>query len=167
MKERLRVNHQIRIPYVRLIVDGKQMGVVKVEEAKKLSVQMGLDLVEIAPNERPPVCKIMDFGKFKYEQQKKQNKPKTDTWKEIRLSPVIQENDIDTKIGHLRRFLEKGNHVKVLLKYRGRQMAHVDEGKAVMERVLSSVGGLGKIESHPKLEGKNLVAVVSPISSNA
>lgn len=158
----LRINHQIRIPKVRLVVDGKQMGVVPVEEAKRLAQQMQLDLVEVAPMERPPVCKIMDFGKFKYEQQKSQVKTKIVSWKEVQLSPVIADHDIEVKVSQLKRFLEKGNHVKVILKYKGRQMAHLEEGKIIMNRVLDSLENLGKIESYPRLDGKNLVAVVVP-----
>lgn len=158
-----RTNHQIRVPSVRLIMDGKQMGIVKIDDAKKLAQQVQLDLVEIAPDERPPVCKIMDYGKFKYEQQKKQQKPKNQTWKEIQLSPVIEDHDVSVKISQLHKFLEKGNFVKVILRYKGRQIAHVQEGKEIMNKVLSSVGELGKIDSQPRLDGKTLVATISPI----
>lgn len=161
-----RINQQIRVPNVRLIMDGKQMGIVKLEEAKKLAFDMQLDLVEIAPNERPPVCKIMDYSKFKYEQQKKQEKTKNQTWKEIQLTPVIGENDVNVKISQLQRFLAKGNCVKIILKYKGRQIAHVQEGKEVMHKILNSIGELGKIDSQPRLDGKNLVAIISPINAN-
>lgn len=138
--------------------------VVSTDEARRMAEQANLDLVEIVPNERPPVCRIVDFGKYKYEQSRKQkeHKPRSVDWKEIQLSPVIDPHDLETKINHLKSWLEKGKHVRVVLKFKGRQLAHVDDGRAIMEKVISAVTESARIESKPRMDGKSFIAHLAP-----
>ena len=147
-------------------MDGKQLGIVSTDEARAIAAKEGLDLVEIAPNERPPVCRVMDYSKFKYEQQRrvKGQKHSSVDWKETQLSPVISDHDIQTKTSHLRRWLEKGKHVRVVVEFAGRQLAHLDQGRAVMQRVLTSVEDIAKIEGTPKMEGKRFIASLAPLT---
>ncbi len=132
----------------------------------RLAEEAGLDLVEISPNATPPVCKIMDFGKFKYEQQKREaearKKQKTIEVKEVKFRPGTDTHDYDVKMRNVMRFLEAGDKVKVTLRFRGREMAHQQLGKELLERVASDVGEMGKVENMPKLEGRQMVMMIGP-----
>ena len=162
-----RVNEEIRIPQVRLIdQDGEMQGVLTVREAMQRAFAAGLDLVEISPNADPPVCKILDFGKFKYEQQKKRNeakkKQKVIEIKEIKVRPNIDENDYQVKMRAMKSFIEEGDKVKVTLRFRGREMAHQDIGVRVLERIRSEMDVSTKVEQMPRLENRQMVMVLSP-----
>lgn len=162
-----RVNEEIRIPQVRLIdQDGEMQGVLTVREAMQRAYAVGLDLVEISPNADPPVCKILDFGKFKYEQQKKRNeakkKQKVIEIKEIKVRPNIDENDYQVKMRAMKSFIEEGDKVKVTLRFRGREMAHQDIGVRVLERIRSEMDTTSKVEQMPRMENRQMVMVLSP-----
>jgi translation initiation factor IF-3 len=162
-----RVNEEIRIPQVRLIdQDGEMQGVMTAREAMQRAFQAGLDLVEISPNADPPVCKILDFGKFKYEQQKKRNeakkKQKVIEIKEIKVRPNIDENDYQVKMRAMKSFIEEGDKVKVTLRFRGREMAHQDIGVRVLERIRSEMDTTSKVEQMPRMENRQMVMVLSP-----
>jgi len=164
---RTRVNRQIRISPVRLVdADGSQVGVVTVEEALRAAEERGLDLVEVAPTARPPVVKIMDYGKFKFEEQKAaraaKKKQHVIQLKEVKFRPGIDDHDFDFKTRHARKFLEEGNKVKLTMMFRGRQITHSDLGRKVLYRVFEQVKDLGKIELDPKLEGRNMTMVLAP-----
>ena len=136
------------------------------QKGMALAEAAGLDLVEISPNATPPVCKIMDFGKFKYEQQKKQNearkKQRIIEIKEVKFRPNIDTHDYDVKMRNVTRFLEDGDKVKVTLRFRGREMAHQDLGRDVLERIAADTVELGKVESMPKMEGRQMIMVIAP-----
>jgi translation initiation factor IF-3 len=162
-----RVNEEIRIPQVRLIdQDGEMQGVLTVREAMQRAFSVGLDLVEISPNADPPVCKILDFGKFKYEQQKKRNeakkKQKVIEIKEIKVRPNIDENDYQVKMRAMNSFIEEGDKVKVTLRFRGREMAHQDIGVRVLERIRAEMDTTSKVEQMPRMENRQMVMVLSP-----
>jgi len=162
-----RINGEIRVPEVRLIgVEGEQLGVVKTADALLLSEQHEVDLVEIAPNAEPPVCRLMDYGKFKYQEQKRQqearSKQKIIQVKEVKFRPGTDEGDYQVKLRNARRFLEDGDKVKVTLRFRGREMAHQELGMRVLERVRDDMGELCQVESMPKLEGRQMIMVLSP-----
>ncbi|MEM7505876.1 MAG: translation initiation factor IF-3 [Pseudomonadota bacterium] len=162
-----RVNDKIRAHEIRLIGhDGDNVGVVTPERAMEMAADVGLDLVEISPNANPPVCKIMDFGKFKYEQQKKANeakkKQKIIEIKEVKFRPNIDTHDYDVKMRSVHKFLGEGDKVKVTMRFRGREMAHQDLGRDLLQRIAGDVEELGKIESMPKLEGRQMTMVVAP-----
>jgi translation initiation factor IF-3 len=162
-----RVNDEIRIPQVRLIdQDGEMQGVMTVREAMQRAFSVGLDLVEISPNADPPVCKILDFGKFKYEQQKKKNeakkKQKVIEIKEIKVRPNIDENDYQVKMRAMKSFIEEGDKVKVTLRFRGREMAHQDIGVRVLERIRAEMDTTSKVEQMPRMENRQMVMVLSP-----
>lgn len=166
-ERRTRVNRQIRISPVRVIDDkGEQLGVLPVEEALAIAQDRGLDLVEVAPMARPPVVKIMDFGKFKFEEAKAARAAKKKQHvihlKEVKMRPGIDDHDFDFKTRHAREFLQEGNKVKVTMMYRGRQLAHVDLGRKVLDRVAEAVADIGKIEMDAKLEGRNMTMVLAP-----
>lgn len=166
-REGPRVNEEIRIPQVRLIdQDGEMLGVMTAREAMHKAFAVGLDLVEISPNAEPPVCKILDFGKFKYEQQKKKNeakkKQKVIEIKEIKVRPNIDENDYQVKMRAMKSFIEEGDKVKVTLRFRGREMAHQDLGVKVLERIRTEMDATSKVEQMPKLENRQMVMVLSP-----
>jgi translation initiation factor IF-3 len=131
-----------------------------------MAEEVGLDLVEISPNAKPPVCKIMDFGKFKYEQQKKaaeaKKKQKVIEVKEVKFRPNIDQHDYDVKMRNVTRFLEDGDKVKVTLRFRGREMAHQDLGREVLQRIAADAQELGKVESMPKMEGRQMIMVIGP-----
>ena len=161
-----RVNRDIRALRVRLINElGEMVGVLDVREAEEMAVEAGLDLIEISPNADPPVCKIGDYGKYKYEAQKKANearkKQKVIEVKEIKLRPGIDDHDYDVKMRQMRSFLEEGDKVKVTLRFRGREMAHQDLGVKVLERVRDELADLSKIETYPRLEGRQMVMVLT------
>jgi translation initiation factor IF-3 len=162
-----RVNEEIRIPQVRLIdQDGEMQGVLTVREAMQRAFSVGLDLVEISPNADPPVCKILDFGKFKYEQQKKRNeakkKQKVIEIKEIKVRPNIDENDYQVKMRAMKSFIDEGDKVKVTLRFRGREMAHQDIGVRVLERIRAEMDTTSKVEQMPRMENRQMVMVLSP-----
>lgn len=155
------------MPQVRLIDEkGENRGVVSTREAMALADQAGLDLVEISPTASPPVCKILDFGKYKYEAQKKaaeaRKKQKVIEVKEIKLRPGIDTNDYNVKMRAMRRFLEEGDKVKVTMRFRGREMAHQELGMKVLERVRDDLIELAKVEQLPRMEGRQMVMVVTP-----
>jgi len=164
---RIRVNRQIRISPIRVIApDGAQLGVLTVEEALAAAQERGLDLVEVAPLARPPVAKIMDYGKFKFEEAKAARAAKKKQHvihlKEVKYRPGIDDHDFAFKTRHAREFLQDGNKVKVTMMYRGRQMAHIDLGRAVLDRVANELKDIAKIEQDPKLEGRNMSMVLAP-----
>ncbi|TVP57024.1 MAG: translation initiation factor IF-3 [Gemmatimonadales bacterium] len=172
MKEqRVRVNDQIRISPVRLIGgDGEQVGIVSLDEARQRAEDSGLDLVEVAPEARPPVCKLMDYGKFKYEAARKareaRKKQHTVSVKEVKYRPGIEKHDFEFKTRHVRRFLDDGDKVRVTIMFRGRQMAHPEFGVEVMERVVEAVKDIGKVESGPTREGRTMSMVISPLTES-
>ncbi|MDH2235640.1 translation initiation factor IF-3 [Pigmentiphaga sp. GD03639] len=162
-----RINGEITAPEVRLIgVDGEQLGIVKLAEAVRLSEQNDVDLVEIAPNAQPPVCRLMDYGKFKYQEQKRQHeaklKQKIIQVKEVKFRPGTDEGDYQVKLRNLRRFLEEGDKAKVTLRFRGREMAHQELGMRVLERVRDDLVEISAVEAMPKLEGRQMVMVLAP-----
>ena len=165
--KRVRVNRQIRISPVRVIAaDGSQAGIMEVDAALASAQEQGLDLVEVAPLARPPVVRIMDYGKFKFEQAKmaRQAKKKQHVihLKEVKYRPGIDEHDFQTKTRHARRFLGEGNKVKVTLMFRGRQIAHPQLGKQVVDRVATELADVAKIETEAKMEGKSLTMILTP-----
>ena len=160
------INEQIRDKEVRLIgEDGEQLGIVSSRDALKMAEEAGLDLVKIAPTAKPPVCKIVDYGKYKYEQVRKEKeakkKQKVIDIKEIRLSPNIDTNDLNTKVNNARKFLSKGNKVKVTLRFRGREMAHVQQSKHILDDFAKLVEDLAVVEKPAKLEGRNMSMVLT------
>ncbi len=162
-----RINTQITVPTVRLVKeDGTMVGITPLREALAMAADAGLDLVEISPNAAPPVCKILDFGKYKYEIQKKQNearkKQKVIDVKEIKLRPGIDEHDYDVKMRSVTRFLEEGDKVKVTMRFRGREMVHQELGAQVLERVRTQFDAAAKVEQMPRLEGRQMVMVLAP-----
>ena len=166
-REGPRINDEIRVPQVRLIDDaGEMIGVMSAREALIRAYDVGLDLVEISPNAVPPVCKILDYGKYKYEQQKKANearkKQKVVEIKEIKVRPNIDDHDYDVKMKQMRNFIGEGDKVKVTLRFRGREMAHQELGVKVLERIRNDLTELVKVEQMPKLENRQMVMVVSP-----
>jgi len=162
-----RVNKQIKAKAVRVIdEDGTQLGVMPLNEAIDAAAEKGLDLVEVAPNADPPVCRIMDVGKFKYQQKKKaqiaKKKQHVIQVKEVRMRPKIEEHDYQVKLRHLKRFLEDGNKAKVNVRFRGREMAFVETGKEVLERIMKDLSEIAVVEKAPAMDGKNLVLVLAP-----
>ena len=165
----IRRNHRIKVPQVRLISpEGKQLGIIDTTKAINLALENGLDLVEVAPNATPPVCRIMDFGKYVYEEQKKAShvKATASKLKEIEFSARIAENDFHTKIRHAEEFLDKGNKVKLRLKFRGREMAHTEIGFKVISDALAELNGMGHPDSEPKLLGKQINVMLTPNPPN-
>ncbi|NBB97205.1 MAG: translation initiation factor IF-3 [Alphaproteobacteria bacterium] len=162
-----RVNERIRAPEIRLIgAEGENLGVVKPPQAMMLAEEAGLDLVEISPNATPPVCKIMDFGKFKYEQQKREaearKKQHVIEIKEVKFRPNTDTHDYDVKMRNVLRFLEGGDKVKVTLRFRGREMAHQSLGAELLNRVATDVEDIGKVENMPKMEGRQMIMMIAP-----
>jgi translation initiation factor IF-3 len=162
-----RVNDEIRAPQVRLIdQDGEMQGVMTARDAWLRAQSVGLDLLEISPNADPPVVKILDFGKYKYELQKKKNeakkKQKVIEIKEIKVRPNIDENDYQVKLRAMRSFIEEGDKVKVTLRFRGREMAHQEIGVRVLERIRSEMDPLSKVEQMPRMENRQMVMVLTP-----
>ena len=162
-----RINDRIRAPEIRLIgADGENVGIVSPARAMAMAEEAGLDLVEISPNAEPPVCKIMDFGKFKYEQQKKEaearKNQKVIEIKEIKFRPGTDTHDYDVKMRSVLKFLGEGDKVKVTLRFRGRDMAHQELGLELLNRVAADVADKGKVESMPRLEGRQMVMMIGP-----
>ncbi|WP_440461118.1 translation initiation factor IF-3 [Salipiger bermudensis] len=163
-----RVNDRIRAPEIRLIgAEGENLGVQPPRRAMELAEQAGLDLVEISPNANPPVCKIMDYGKFKYEQQKRESEARKKQTviqvKEVKFRPNTDTHDYDVKMRNVVKFLEKGDKVKVTLRFRGREMAHQNLGRELLERVAEDIKELGKVENMPKMEGRQMTMMVGPL----
>ena len=166
-REGPRINDEIRVPQVRRIDDaGEMIGVMSAREALIRAYDVGLDLVEISPNAVPPVCKILDYGKYKYEQQKKANearkKQKVVEIKEIKVRPNIDDHDYEVKMKQMKSFIGEGDKVKVTLRFRGREMAHQELGVKVLERIRNDLTELVKVEQMPKLENRQMVMVVAP-----
>jgi len=162
-----RINDRIRVPEVRLVgPNGEQVGIVRVEDALRLAAEADLDLVEVAPTARPPVCKLMDFGKFKYEsdikaREARRNQTNT-VIKEIKLRPKIDPHDYGTKKGHVERFLKAGDKVKVTIMFRGREQSRPELGFRLLQRLAEDIGELGFVESTPKQDGRNMIMVMAP-----
>ncbi|HCI47460.1 MAG TPA: translation initiation factor IF-3 [Rhodospirillaceae bacterium] len=162
-----RVNDMIDNAKVRLVdADGEMVGVVDIEEAMRRADEAGMDLVEIAAQADPPVCKVLDYGKFRYEQQKRQNearkKQKITDVKEIKVRPNIDDHDYEVKMRNARRFIDSGDKVKVTLRFRGREMAHQDLGIQVLERIRDDLEEIAKVEQMPKMEGRQAIMVLQP-----
>jgi len=167
IKKFIRINEKIRVPEVRLIgPDGGQLGVLSIQKAQEIANQCELDLVEVAPTASPPVCRIIDFSKFKYDQEKKEREAKKHQkharLKEIRLKPNIDDHDYQTKLKQVVTFLDKKDKVKVSLFFRGRQMEHLDLGRKVLDRFIMDTQNSGQIEKNPSLEGKVMSFVIGP-----
>jgi translation initiation factor IF-3 len=165
----IRRNHRIKVPQVRVISpEGKQLGVIDTAKAVNLALEVGLDLVEVAPNATPPVCRIMDFGKYVYEESKKTSHSKSTASKikEIEFSARIEQNDFFTKLRHAEEFLDHGNKVKLRLKFRGREMAHTEIGFDVMKRAVTELAGMGHPDADPKLIGRNIHVMLTPLPVN-
>jgi len=165
----IRRNHRIKSPQIRVISpEGRQMGVMDTAKAIALALQFNLDLVEVAPNATPPVCRIMDFGKYVYEEQKKHahSKPAAGKIKEIEFTVRIEKGDFLTKVRHAEEFLDNGNKVKLRLKFRGREMAHTEMGFEVMKKALTELETMGHPDSDPKLNGKQINVMLSPLPVN-
>jgi translation initiation factor IF-3 len=168
-REGPRANEEIDVQEVRLIdSEGENHGNVPIGAALEMAAEAGLDLVEISPHAAPPVCKILDYGKYKYEAQKKANearkKQKTVEVKEIKMRPNIDTHDYDVKMRSIRRFFEEGDKVKVTLRFRGREMAHQELGMQLLRKVRDEVDELAKVEQHPRLEGRQMIMVMAPRS---
>ena len=163
-----KANDRIRAPQVQVIgSDGKNLGILATKEAISVAKQEGLDLIEISPNANPPVCKIIDVGKYKYDLQKKANKAKKKqkiiNLKEIKLRPVTEIHDYNFKIKNAKKFLEKGDKVKFTVKFKGREMQHTHLGNKLMDRIINDTAKLGKVEVKPKLEGRQIIMIVQPL----
>ncbi len=162
-----RLNADIKVPRVRLIAaDGEQVGIVQLAEALRAARDADLDLVEVAPQADPPVCRIMDYGKHRYEQGQKEKEARKRqsqiTIKEIKMRPKISDNDYKTKSGHVRRFLKDGSKVKATIMFRGREMTHTELGKRLLDRLAEDMEELGTVEAYPKVDGRNMVMVLAP-----
>ena len=163
----VRINNRIKVPQVRLIDDkGEQKGVVSTFDALRMAREAGLDLVEVSPNSSPPVCKILDYGKYKYDVKKKAHEAKKKQTvikvKEVKMRPATDEHDIEFKVNHIKRFLEEGDKVKVTVVFKGREMVYQNRGKAVLERVLNEVKDKAKVEQTPNMEGKSMFMLLGP-----
>lgn len=165
----IRRNHRIKVPQVRVISpEGRQLGILDTPKAINLALEVGLDLVEVSPNANPPVCKIIDFGKWVYEEQKKHSHAKTigSKIKEIEFTARIEQHDYETKLRHAEEFLHHGNKVKMRLKFRGREMAHTDLGFGVMKRAVADLASMGHPDAEPKLIGRNIHVMLTPLPPN-
>lgn len=163
----MKINREIRSPSVRVIdMEGKQLGVISLTEALAEAAKAGLDLVEVSPTAAPPVCRIMDYGKFRYQQSKKtQVSKKSQTTvqvKEIRLRPKTEEHDLQVKIKHVRKFLEQHNKVKISMMFRGREIAYTEIGRKIMEDIKNDLADGAVIDQQPRLEGRNMIMILSP-----
>lgn len=163
-----RINERIRVPEVRLVgPDGEQIGIVRIENARKIAYDADLDLVELAPNAKPPVCKIMDYGKYKYEQAQKARESRRNQQqtvvKEQKLRPKIDDHDYETKKGNVIRFLEKGSKVKVTIMFRGREQSRPELGYRLLDRLAEDVADYGIVETKPKQDGRNMTMVLGPL----
>lgn len=163
-----RLNERIRVPRVRLIDDvGNQVGIVETREALRMARDKGLDLMEVAPNANPPVCKILDYGKFKYEKKKKEQQAKKKQAvvkvKEIQLRPNTEEHDLEYKFNNVRNFLEAGDKAKITMLFRGREVTKVDHGQKIMSKLIETVKDVSILESPPMMEGRKLIMILAPV----
>ncbi len=163
----LRINNGIRVREVRLIDEsGNQLGIVPIEKAMELAQESGFDLVEVAPTSKPPVCKLLDYGKYKFDQEKldkeSKKKAKVKKDKEIRMQPTINEHDMQFKTNHIREFLDDGCRVKVTIRFRGREMAHTERGRMVLDKILVLLGDSYTLEKEPKMEGRFMNMFIKP-----
>ena len=163
-----RINDRIRAREVQVITsDGKNLGTIAIDKAIEIARQEGLDLIEISPNANPPVCKIIDIGKYKYDLQKKANKAKKKqkimNLKEIKLRPVTEVHDYNFKIRNAQKFLKKGDKVKFTVKFKGREMQHTNLGNQLMDRIINDTSSIGKVEIHPKFEGRQIIMIIQPL----
>ncbi len=170
-KDTLRVNEEIRVREVRVVSStGDQLGIMLTREAVRLASEQQLDLVEVAPTAKPPVCRIMDFGKFKYEQQKRdketKKKQKTVTVKEVKLRPGIEDHDFEVKLKNAQRFLADGDKVKVTIMFRGRELSHPELGRQLLVKMAGILKETVNVERDPKLEGKNMIMILAPKQHN-
>ncbi len=166
-RDTTRINERIRVPKVRLIgADGEQLGVVEINEALKRAQEADLDLVEVAPNSKPPVTRLLDYSKYKYEQEQKQKQARKHQQqvniREIKLRPKIANHDYETKKGHVERFLRHQDKVKITIMFRGREQAHPERGRALLQRLYEDLDGLAVIESQPLQEGRNMSMLLAP-----
>jgi translation initiation factor IF-3 len=171
-RDTTRINERIRVPELRLIgEDGQQVGIVKRDEALAYARERDLDLVEIAPEAKPPVCRILDYSKYKYEQEQKRKAARKHqqqvTVREMKLRPKIAQNDYETKKGHILRFLKQSDKVKVTIMFRGREVAHPERGEALLRKLAEEISEFGTIEQHPSQEGRNMTMILSPVRSSA
>ena len=171
-RETLRINEEIRIREVRVTgANGEQLGIMQTKDALKLAEDQHLDLVEVAPKARPPVCKIMDFGKYRYEQQKRdkeaRKKQKVITIKEVKLRPNIEQHDFDVKLKNAQRFIEEGNKVKVTVMFRGRELSHPELGTVILNKMSDALGDSVNVERTAKLEVKNMTIILSPTAQKS
>ena len=171
-KDNLRINEEIRVREVRVTTaEGEQLGIMQVRDALQMAMEQNLDLVEVAPTARPPVCRIMDYGKFKYEQQKRdkeaKKKQKIVTIKEVKLRPNIEDHDFDVKKKNALRFLEDGDKVKVTIMFRGRELSHPELGRVLLVRMAKELADIANVERDPKLEGKNMIMILNPKQQQA
>ncbi len=167
--EQYRVNHRIRIPRIRVIgSDGLQLGILDTAEALRIAREEGLDLVEISPKAVPPVCKIMDYGRFKYETAKKEREERAKRTvievKEMKFRPKTDGHDFDFKVKHIREFLQEGNKAKLMIQFRGREIVHPEVGQAVLRRVVEACSDVGQVEQQPMMEGRRMLMVIGPKS---
>jgi translation initiation factor IF-3 len=162
----LRINHRIRVPEVRVITEEEQLGILPTHEALRLAEERGLDLVEISPRAFPPVCKIMDYGKYKYEEAKKKQQARkrasTVETKEIKFRPKTEEHDMAFKVKHVKRFLEGGNKVRLAVVFRGREITHPQTGMNVLNRVVEMCAEIASVEATPNMEGRRMIMVIAP-----
>lgn len=170
-KETMRINEEIRAKEVRLnSPTNEPLGIVQLQDALRMAIEQNLDLVEVAPTARPPVCRIMDFGKFKYEQQKREKevkkKQKIVTVKEVKLRPNIEDHDFEVKFKNAQRFLEDGDKVKVTIMFRGRELSHPELGRKVLDKMALQIKDIANIERGAKLEGKNMIMILAPKPQN-
>lgn len=167
-----RINHEIRVREVRVIdPEGKQLGILPISEALRIARHYELDLVEVSPKSEPPVCRIMDYGKFKYQQSKKAHDAKKKQAvvhiKEVKLRPKTEEHDFQFKLRHIERFLQDGDKIKVTVVFRGREITHPDLGRNMIMRIIEAVKEIGKVEQPPRFEGRNFITILAPLQSAA
>ncbi|MES0335708.1 MAG: translation initiation factor IF-3 [Candidatus Magnetobacterium sp. LHC-1] len=163
INKKIRINDQIKVPQIRLIdVEGEQLGIVNIRDAIRSAVERGLDLVEVAPAANPPVCRIMDFGKYKYQLSKKHTHRKTIDVKEVKIRPRISDHDLERKINQLITFLTEGDKAKVSMFFRGREIVRPEQGMVVFDKIIEKLQGNYNIEVKPKLDGKSMIMVVAP-----
>lgn len=167
--EQFRVNHRIRIPRVRVIgSDGSNLGILETHDALRQAREEGLDLVEISPKAVPPVCKIMDYGRFKYETAKREREERSKRTvievKEMKFRPKTDEHDFDFKVKHIREFLGEGNKAKLVIQFRGREIVHPEVGQNVLRRVVEACNDIGQVEQHPMMEGRRMIMIIGPKS---
>lgn len=172
VEKKARINRRIRVPEVRLIdEDGAQLGIVSTEKALAVAEAKGLDLVEVAPTAQPPVCRVMDYGKFLYEQRKKARESRkgqtTSVIKEIKISAKIEEHDIDFKINHIKKFLSQKHRVKVTVVFRGRELSHTDLGRQLLDDLIKTLADVAVVENEPKLEGRMMSMLLAPVKKTS